>query len=120
MATDKIYTVAGTSKHPEHGYKVRFANDVMRVKNLAKSGHIDIVLVELPSSMSKLEAVKFIRTLPEFEGVAEQTAISDYLDRKDEKPAKTASVKAPAAKAPAKTKAPAKAAKVVEDEEAPF
>jgi hypothetical protein len=124
MATDKLFTVCGTSKHPEHGFKVRFANDVMRVKNLAKSNHSDIVLIELPEAMSKLDAVKFIKGLPEFEGVSEQSAIADYLDRKDEKPAK-----APKAKAPAKTatvKAPkvkaekAPAVDTSEMEDAPF
>ncbi len=135
MATDKLFTVCGTSKHPEHGFKVRFANDVMRVKNLAKSDHTDIILIELPEAMTKLAAVQFIKGIPEFEGVSEQSAIADYLDRKDEKPAKaakapapakTATVKAPATakvKAAPKAKAPAvKAAKVdtSEMEDAPF
>jgi hypothetical protein len=115
MATDKLFTVAGTSKHPEHGFKVRFANDAMRVKNLAKSGHTDITLVELESPMSKLEAVKFIKGLDEFQGVSEQSAIADYLDRKDEAP------KAPIAKAKAKVAKLEKAvAKAVENEDAPF
>jgi hypothetical protein len=106
MATDKLFTVAGTSKHPEHGFKVRFANDSMRVKNLAKSGHTDITLIELDAPMTKLDAINFIKTLDEFQGVAEQSAIADYLDRNDEKPAK-----APKAEAPAKT-AKVKAPKV--------
>jgi len=114
MATDKLYTVAGTSKLNGE-MKVRFANDVMRIKVLAKHGHDDITLVELPSAMSKLEATKFIKTLPEFEGVAEQSAIADYLDRKDEKPAKA---KAPA-KAP-KAKATAKVVDTSDMEDAPF
>ena len=41
MATDKTFTVAGVSKL-NGDYKVRFANDIMRIKNLAKSGHEDI------------------------------------------------------------------------------
>lgn len=103
MATDKVFTVAGTSKL-DGEMKVRFANDVMRVKVLAKHGHEDITLIELPSAMSKLEAVKFIQGLDEFQGVAEQAAIADYLDRNDEKPAK-----APKAKAEKTTKAAPKA-----------
>jgi hypothetical protein len=62
MATDKQFTVAGTSKL-DGEYKVRFANDVLRIKVLAKHGHEDITLVELPNAMSKLEAVKFIQGL---------------------------------------------------------
>jgi hypothetical protein len=124
MATDKLFTVAGTSKHPEHGFKVRFANDSMRVKNLAKSGHTDITLIELDVPMSKLDAVNFIKTLDEFQGVSEQSAIADYLDRNDEKPAKapkaeakakTATVKAPKSKA---AKVPAVDTSAMED--APF
>jgi hypothetical protein len=114
MATDKLYTVAGTSKLNGE-MKVRFANDVMRIKVLAKHGHEDITLVELPNAMTKLEAAKFIKNVPEFEGVAEQSAIADYLDRKDEKPAK-----APKAKAPAKAKATAKVADTSDMEDAPF
>lgn len=115
MATDKIYTVAGVSKLGGE-YKVRFANDVMRIKVLAKHGHEDITLVELPRAMSKLEAARFIQSVDEMSGVAAQAAIADYLDRKGNKPAKAA-----VTKAPAKTKAAPKAAKKVsENEEAPF
>lgn len=119
MATDKLFTVAGTSKL-DGEYKVRFANDVLRIKVLAKHGHEDITLVELPEAMTKLEAVKFIKTLDEFSGVAAQSAIADYLDRKDEKPAKTA---APKAKAPAKATKAVKAPKATvpaDAEDAPF
>lgn len=125
MATDKLFTVAGTSAL--NGVtKVRFANDQMRVKVLAKSGHTDINLIELPEAMTKLDAVKFIKNLDEFANVVEQVAIADYLDRKDEKPAKVAApkVKATAVKAPAKTKAAPKAKTPAVDssemEDAPF
>jgi hypothetical protein len=124
MATDKLFTVAGTSAL--NGVtKVRFANDQMRVKVLAKSGHTDINLIELPEAMTKLDAVKFIKNLDEFSNVVEQVAIADYLDRKDEKPAKVAApkVKATAAKASAKTKAAPKVKAVATegmDENIPF
>jgi hypothetical protein len=120
MATDKLFTVAGTSKL-DGEYKVRFANDVLRIKVLTKHGHEDITLVELPNAMTKLEAVNFIKTIDEFSGVAAQAAIADYLDRNDEKPAKAApkaKVSKPVATA---TKTPvAKTTKVVENEDAPF
>lgn len=124
MATDKLFTVAGTSKLNGE-MKVRFANDVMRIKVLAKHGHEDITLVELPEAMTKLDAVKFIKTVDEFAGVAEQAAIADYLDRKDEKPAvakaeKTAKpAKAATAKAPKAAKAP-KVTVPADAEDAPF
>ena len=111
MATNKVYTVCGTSKH-EGEFKVRFANDPLRVKVLNKHGHEDITLIELPNEMTKLEAVKFIKDLDEFKGKNEQAAIADYLDRKDEKPAKAKAVKAPKAANKDKPKpAPKKAAK---------
>ena len=117
MATDKLFTVAGTSKL-DGEYKVRFANDVLRIKVLSKHGHEDITLVELPNAMTKVEAARFIKTVDEFSGVAAQAAIADYLDRNDEAP------KAPAKAAPAKAATKAKAtakAKVTEDaEDAPF
>ena len=127
MATDKLFTVAGTSKL-DGEVKVRFANDVMRIKVLAKNGHEDITLIELPEAMTKLDAVKFIKELEEFQGVAEQAAIADYLDEKAEKPAKVkaekpakeAKPKAPKAKA---VKEPATEPTVAEDaglEDAPF
>lgn len=121
MATDKLFTVAGTSKLNGE-YKVRFANDVLRIKVLTKHGHEDITLVELPNAMTKLEAVNFIKTLDEFSGVAAQAAIADYLDRKDEAP-KTAKAAPKAAKAPAKKAAPKATAKVADTsdmEDAPF
>jgi hypothetical protein len=117
MATDKQFSVIGISKLNGE-YKVRFANDIMRIKVLAKHEHEDIRLVELDAPMTKLDAVKALKSMDEFQDTAAQAAIADYLDRKDEKPAKpTKATKAtgPAVKAPkAKTKAKA------QDENAPF
>ena len=42
-----MYTVAGVSTL-NGDTKIRFANDVMRIKVLAKNGHENIQLVELP------------------------------------------------------------------------
>jgi hypothetical protein len=114
MATDKLFTVVGVSKL-DGEYKVRFANDTMRVKVLEKHGHQDTRLVQLDSAMTKYDAVKTIATWPEFADANAQSAIAEYLDEKAPK------VKAskPVAKA---TKAPAAkaTAKVTEDEDAPF
>ena len=85
MATTKTYTVAGVSTL-NGSMKIRFANDVMRVKNLAKSGHSDINLVELPSAMLKTDAAKFIRQLDEYQGADAQAAIAEYLDKHDKAP----------------------------------
>ena len=125
MATDKLFTVVGTSKL-DGVTKVRFANDVMRTKVLQKHGHEDIILVELPEAMSKLDAVKAIQSDDAFADAASQAAIADYLDAKSpkEKTVKSApaKVKATATKAPAKTKAKAtaKVADTSDMEDAPF
>ena len=120
MATDKLFTVAGVSTL-DGETKVRFANDILRLKVLAKHGHTDINLVELDTAMSKLEAVKFLKGLDEFAGVAAQAAIADYLDRKDEKPAKAVAPKATKVAAPKKAAAPKSKATVPADaEDAPF
>jgi hypothetical protein len=104
MATDKLFTVVGTSKL-DGEYKVRFANDIMRVKVLAKHGHEDVTLIELDEAMDKLAAAQFIKTLDEFAGPNEQAAIDDYIERN--------TPKAPKAKAEKPAKEPkAKKAKV--------
>lgn len=125
MATDKTFNVCGVSKL-DGEYKVRFANDVMRIKVLNKHGHEDITLVELPNEMTKLDAAKFIAGLDEFSNVNAQAAIADYLDRNDAKPKKAAKATGPATKqvkSTAKTKAPSTSAveaAVAELEDAPF
>jgi hypothetical protein len=113
MATDKLFKVAGISKLNGE-YKVRFANDIMRIKVLAKSGHEDIRLAELDTAMTKLEAALAIQGMEDFSDVIAQATIGEYLDEKSPK----AKVSKPVAKA---TKTPvAKTTKVTEDEEAPF
>jgi microcystin-dependent protein len=113
MATDKLFTVVGTSKFGGET-KVRFANDTLRTKVLQKHDHTDINLVELDRPMTKLEAVLAIKGGDEFASAACQAAIADYLDRNQ--PTVKATKAAPAPKA---VKAPAKAtAKVMEDEDA--
>lgn len=119
MATSKLFTVAGVSTYKGES-KIRFATDVMRIKVLAKNGHEDIQLVELPSEMNKVEAAKFIRGLDEFQAVSSQSAIADYLDKYDaeSKPAKAAPKTA--VKAAVKAKAPAKSKVTADAEDAPF
>ncbi len=105
MATDKLFTVCGVSKL-DGEYKVRFANDTMRIKVLSKHGHEDIRLYDLETGMTKTDAVKAIALLDEFADVQAQSAIADYLDRNTVAP-KAAPVKAVAKAAP-KAKATAK------------
>ena len=116
MATDKLFTVAGISKLNGE-YKIRFANDVMRIKVLAKSGHEDIRLAALEAAVSKMDAAKIILGMDEFSDSIAQATITEYIGENTPK----AKVSKPIAKA---TKTPAnkvaKAVKVTEDEDAPF
>lgn len=114
--TDKSFNVCGVSTL-NGDTKIRFANDVMRIKVLAKNGHTDIQLVELPSEMTKVEAAKFISTLPEFEAPEAQVAIAEYLDKHDKQP-KAETKKAVASVKVPKTKVAAPAVDDMED--APF
>lgn len=86
MTTEKLFTVCGTST-ANGTRKVRFANDTARVKVLAKNGHTDITLIELPAAMTKTDAVAFIKTLPEFASEADQLAIGEHESSVAEKPA---------------------------------
>jgi len=62
MATDKLFTVAGTATNPDGTTKVRFANDlVARVKILTKAGCTNIELIELPEPMTKLAALEYLQ-----------------------------------------------------------
>jgi hypothetical protein len=60
--TQATFKVAGTTKL--NGVtKVRFANDIMRVKNLAKGGHENIDIIELPQAMTKPEVVAYLQSI---------------------------------------------------------
>jgi hypothetical protein len=106
-----------------------------------KNGHVDPILIELPEAMLKVEAVKFMATLPEFSSDVAVQAIADYLDKHDKQPKvkvevkkavkaavtkKPATAKGPATKAPAadtQTKAEKAAlvkAALAESDDAPF
>jgi hypothetical protein len=59
---EKLFTVAGTATNPDGTTKARFANDlVARIKILNKSGCTAINLVELPSPMTKLQALQYLQ-----------------------------------------------------------
>ncbi len=103
--TDKTFTVAGVSTSDKGEDKIRFANDPMRVKVLDKNGHTNITLVELPSPMSKEDAVAFLRNMSEFQNNdTAKNAFADWDDKLAPKPEKEP--KAPKAKVERKPKAP--------------
>ena len=118
-----MFKVAGVSKFKGE-VKVRFANDITRVKILDKNGHTDINLVELPTEMDKPEVVKFLLTTelaqnPEFKAAMDEadekysgtkvvkTAALKTGGKKTVKPTKTAAKKTVATKAKKGTKSAA-------------
>ena len=95
MSTDKKFAVAGVSTL-EGKTKLRFANDTMRIKILAKNGHINVELVELPVEMTKAEAVQHLKSIEFGNGDAAIQGAIAYAEKKN--PAPQAAVKAPVAK----------------------
>lgn len=105
------FSHAGVSKLNGE-FKVRFCNDAMRVKVLAKNGHKDIDIIELKTPMSKVEIVEYLLSIDFDNGNKEvRAALEQALDKRSapeaanrDKPKKEA--KKPKAPAKPKTKGP--------------
>ncbi len=89
MATDKKFAVAGVSTL-EGKTKVRFANDTMRIKILAKNGHTDVELIELPHEMTKAEIAQHMIAMGFGKGNPAAEAAVAYVAKKN--PTATAAV----------------------------
>lgn len=109
---NKLFKVAGVSA-VKGQYKVRFANDMARVKVLIKTDHTDIELMELPSAMGKGEIAAFLKTTSLMDKPVYRDAIeaADAKYNSEAKPA-VARVKVAKAAKPAKV---AKAAPSIAD-----
>lgn len=82
MATTKKFAVAGVSTLAGKT-KVRFANDTMRIKILAKNGHTNVELIELPHEMTKAEIAQHMLSVGFGQGnAAIQSAIA-YVAKKN-------------------------------------
>lgn len=91
--TDKTFTLAGISVHSNpkvrfSGYaKVRFGNNLMlRVKRLTKQGVSRCEFIELPKAMTKIEALNYMLTRPEFSSAADQATINEALESRIKTP----------------------------------
>ena len=105
MATEKLFTVAGTATNSDGTVKVRFANDlVARIKILNKNNCTNINLVELPRAMTKMEALQHLQTLGITAGDA-GFAVANKLAEKS-KVAKKGEVKIKATKVVSASKTP--------------
>ena len=63
--TTKAYKYAGVST-VNGKTKIRFANDIMRIKVLDKNGHQGVNIQELPTEMQKGDAVKHLANISGF------------------------------------------------------
>lgn len=108
-----MFKVAGTSKLPNGETKVRFANDMTRVKVLLKGGHTDIDLIELPNAMSKEDIVAYLIKMDFADGNLDKQAAlqAEAAKRKVGEAAPKAAPKAKNVKVVAKTKTTKPAAK---------
>ena len=103
----ETYKVVGITTHGDVT-KVRFTDDlVRRNKQFNKGGATRVQFVELLSAMTKVDALKHMLTMPEFQSPSDQATIADALaDR--EKKVTVAGVTVKVAKTPAKGKVAAK------------
>ena len=77
--SNQTFKVAGITIHNGNA-KVRFTDDmVRRIKQFTKGGASRVDFVELPSEMTKVEALKHLATLPEFASPSDQATIADTL-----------------------------------------
>ncbi len=93
--SNQTFKVAGITVHNGNA-KVRFTDDmVRRIKQFTKGGATRCDFVELPSEMTKVDALKYLATLPEFASASDQATIADTLADKSKEASKgTVKVKA--------------------------
>ena len=86
--SNQTFKVAGITIHNGNA-KVRFTDDmVRRIKQFTKGGASRVDFVELPSEMTKVEALKYLATLPEFASASDQATIADTLEDKTKEASK--------------------------------
>jgi hypothetical protein len=82
MATTKTYTVAGSTTL-NGKTKIRFCNDVMRIKVLDKNGHQNINLVDLPEPMTKGQIAQYLFDLDFAKGNSDVLNAIQYIAKKN-------------------------------------
>jgi len=87
-----VFSHAGVSRLNGE-FKVRFANDALRVKVLAKNGHKDIDIIELKEPMTKEDAIAYLMSI-DFAtqngktNAEVEAALFEAVDKRAVKPAK--------------------------------
>lgn len=105
---NQTFKVAGITVHNGDA-KVRFTDDMIRrIKQFNKGGATRCDFVELPTEMTKVDAVKYLQTLPQFASAEDQATLAECLaDR--EKDLRKGQVKVKVAKVKTSAKKGAKA-----------
>lgn len=126
-----LFTHAGVSSLNGE-FKVRFANDALRVKVLAKNGHKSIDIIELKNPMTKEDAVAYLLKIDfdngnkevraALEGAADKRSVAPKATKAvaKSKPASKGVMKPKAKAQPVQTEAEAIAAVTADLEDAPF
>lgn len=98
---NQTFKVVGITVHGD-STKVRFTDDMIRrIKQFTKGGATRCDFIELPSEMTKIEALKYMATRPEFASANDQATIADCITDR-EKEATKGTVKVKVAKTKAK------------------
>ena len=93
----QTFKVAGITVHNGNA-KVRFTDDmVRRIKQFTKGGATRCDFIELPSEMTKVEALKYLQSHADFQSAEDQATLADTLSDKV-KEAKKGTVKVKATK----------------------
>ena len=77
---DKLFQYAGVTTKKGR-VKVRFCNDLVRIKVLDKDGDKNINFIEMPRPMTKPEAVKYLQTVEMYELSENKIAIDDAVEK---------------------------------------
>jgi hypothetical protein len=87
--TNALFTVSGITTDAQGNSKVRWTQDLIRrTKLFAKQGYVRIDLVDLPQPMTKLEALAYISTLPQFDNAGDRMTIEDAAAYREKAKAK--------------------------------
>lgn len=77
---NQTFKVVGITTHGD-STKVRFTDDMIRrIKQFTKGGAVRCDFIELPSEMTKIEALKYMSTHPDFASPGDQATIADCLE----------------------------------------
>lgn len=92
---NQAITVAGITSHGTFINKVRFTvNLVRRIKQFVKVNASRIDLVELPSPMTRLEAIAYLKTHVDFQSPSDQATLDEAVETRTPKAPKVKVVKA--------------------------